>query len=98
MNGLPVKISPVILRFDGGADPQPCNPNGGSPFLYIAWSRITGPLFTGRGLPYHARFCLAPLEQTAHGRASPHRVERPSPEKSTKGNSVTPPSPSFVGV
>ena len=84
--------SPDILSFDGNADQRPCNLNGGSPFLLKACSRITGLLFTGRGMPYHARFCLAPLEQTARGRASSRRVEQPSPENTSKGNSVALPS------
>ncbi|TQV88018.1 hypothetical protein [Aliikangiella coralliicola] len=91
--------SPDILSFDGNADQRPCNLNGGSPFLLKACSRVTGPLFTGRGMHYHVRFCLAPLEQTARGSASSRRVERPSPENTSKGNSVALPSSySYSGI
>ncbi|BCE03821.1 hypothetical protein TYM08_P3884 [Marinicellulosiphila megalodicopiae] len=41
-------ISTVIISKCGGADQQPCNPNGGSPFLFTAYSRVTSLIFTGR--------------------------------------------------
>lgn len=41
-------VSTVIISNCGGADQQPCNPNGGSPFLFTAYSRITSLIFTGR--------------------------------------------------
>jgi hypothetical protein len=42
-----------ILKFSCDAVAQPCKPNGGSPFLYIDHSRVTGPIFTG---PYFATY------------------------------------------
>ncbi len=77
------------FNFGGDAGQQPCNLNGGSPFLHIAYSRVTGSLLTKRGQTYYKRFRWAPLEQTVYNRSSSHRVERPSPEMSTKGNSTT---------
>jgi hypothetical protein len=79
---------PDMLVAGSGVDQQPCNVNDGSSFLRIAYSRITGSLFTGRKFASSARFRSAPLEQTVHWRQFPHRVEQSSPEKSKKGNSV----------
>lgn len=42
-----------ILKFNCGAVAQPCNSDGGSPFLSIDYSRVTGPIFTG---PYFATY------------------------------------------
>lgn len=81
----------VTLPFSGDAGQQPCNFNGGSPLLPIACSRFTGLLLTGRGQCYRWRFGSAPLEQTATGSTSPHRVEQPSPGNTTKGNSTASP-------
>jgi hypothetical protein len=82
---------PAIIGCGGGAGQQPCELNGGSPFMHTAFSRITGPLFTERGLAYYARFSLAPLEQTVHSMPSPHRVEQPSPRIFKKENPAAPP-------
>jgi hypothetical protein len=73
----------------------PCNPGGASPSLYRAVTRFTGPLFTGRGcLP--VRYCgLTSLKSIGAQVGAPRRVERPSPEISTKGllSSLLPISP-----
>ena len=42
-----------ILELSCDAVAQPCKSNGGSPFLYIDHSRVTGPIFTG---PYFATY------------------------------------------
>lgn len=97
MNILPILFSPVILDFGGDTCQRPCNLNGGSPFLLIAKSRITGSLFTGREESTYTRFSLAPVEQTAYRWLFPHRVERSSPKITSKGNkAVSPPNLSKV--
>ena len=83
----------AIMEHGGESGQRPCNLNGGSPFLHTAKSRVTGPLFTGRGQPTYTHFGLAPLEQMTYRWASPHRVEQPSPESLTKENSVHSPPP-----
>lgn len=81
---IPAKL--VILNHSSGeAAELPCNPNGGSPFLPIAFSRISGSLFTGWELDTCTHFCLAPAEQMAYKCPLPRRVERPSAKTSTKG-------------
>lgn len=74
----------------------PCNPNGGSPFMHTAFSRIPSSLFSGWILAWCTRFRLSPVEKTAYTMPNPHRVERPSAKTSTKGMLATAPRLSFL--
>lgn len=76
----------------------PCKPNGGSPFMHIAFSCIPSSLFTGWGHHYYTRFRLFPKGKTVYSSVSPHRVECPSTKTSTKDNLATLSQPPFPSL
>lgn len=83
----------VRLKSDGDVAEQPCNLNGGSPLLHIAYSRITGQLFTGRPIGLVVRYFSAPKVLSALLSHRSRRVEPPGPMNTTKETSPRSPSP-----
>ena len=71
-----------VLRFTA----FPCNPGGGSPSMHTAPPCLTGPLSTVRGQPTYAHCGFNAVHSMAHRWAPPLGVERPSPERSSKGD------------
>ena len=81
---LRVRSNIDTLARRSSSDHLPCLLGGGSPFLFLAQSRITGPLFTWRDNPYY-RYCgMTSSKSMSVNRGIPRRSERPSPEVSTK--------------
>jgi len=81
---LRVRSNIDTLARRSSSDHLPCLLGGGSPFLFLAQSRITGSLFTWRDNPYY-RYCgLTSTKSMSANRGIPRRSERSSPEVSTK--------------
>jgi len=78
-----------ILVYGIDVTELPCNLDGGSPFLFTDYSRVTGPIFTGPHCLYRRHCGMTSTKSMGDGRDVRRRVDRPSTKNSTKGIAVT---------
>jgi len=77
------------LKLSGDVGELPCNPGGGSPSLYKVNQSITGSLITKRNLVPYTSSGMTSEKSTKCREPISRRVERPNPERSTKGLLLT---------
>ena len=87
---LVLKTARNTMGINGSAANEPCIANGGSPFWFTGYPRVTGEILTGpHSHPY--RYCGMTSKKSMSDMGNVrHRVDYPSTENSSKEDAALP--------